>query len=44
MRGLWRVRRPVTAWVLAGLTLLLTAALIPLSLLARQNPLASRLR
>ncbi len=41
MRGLWWVRRPVTAWVLAGLTLLLAAALIPLSLLARQNPLAT---
>jgi hypothetical protein len=41
MRGLWWVRRPVTAWVLAGLTLLLAAALIPLSLIARQNPLAA---
>jgi hypothetical protein len=41
MRGLWWVRRPVTAWVLAGLTLLLAAALVPLSLLARQNPLAT---
>src|SRR6266851_4480468 len=29
-----------TAWVLAGLVLLLAAALIPLSLAARQNPLA----
>jgi hypothetical protein len=41
MRGLWWVRRPATAWVLAGLTLLLAAALVPLSLLARQNPLAT---
>jgi len=40
MHGLLWVRRPVTAWVLAGLVLLLAAALIPLSLAARQNPLA----
>jgi hypothetical protein len=31
----------VTAWVLAGLVVLLAVALIPLSLAARQNPLAS---
>jgi hypothetical protein len=36
-----RLRRPVTAWVLAGLVVLLAVALIPLSLAARQNPLAS---
>jgi len=41
MRGLSWVRRPVMVWVLTGLTLLLAAALIPLSLLARQNPLAT---
>jgi len=35
-----RLRRPVTAWVLAGLTVLLAVAVIPLSLAARQNPLA----
>jgi hypothetical protein len=35
------LRRPATAWALAGLTLLLAAALVPLSLAARQNPLAA---
>ena len=35
------LRRPATAWVLAGLTVLFAAAMIPLSLAARQNPLAS---
>jgi hypothetical protein len=32
---------PASAWALAGLTVLLAAALIPLSLAARQNPLAT---
>ncbi len=32
---------PATAWAVAGLTVLLAAALIPLSLAARQNPLAT---
>jgi hypothetical protein len=32
---------PATAWALAGLTLLLAAALIPLSLATHQNPLAT---
>ena len=36
-----RLRRPVTAWALVGLVVLLAVALIPLSLAARQNPLAS---
>jgi hypothetical protein len=35
------LRRPATVWVLAGLTVLLTVALVPLSLAARQNPLAT---
>jgi hypothetical protein len=35
------LRRPATAWVLVGLVLLLAGALIPLSLLARQNALAA---
>jgi len=35
------LRRPATAWTLAGLTVLLTAALVPLSLAARQNPFAA---
>jgi hypothetical protein len=35
------LRRPATAWMLVGLVLLLAAALIPLSLLARQNALAA---
>jgi hypothetical protein len=35
------LRRPTTAWVLAGLTVLFAAAMIPLSLAARQNPLAT---
>ncbi len=43
MPGDWllRLRRPATAWALAGLTVLLAAALVPLSLAARQNPLAT---
>ena len=40
MNWLLRLRRPATLWALAGLTVLLAAALIPLSLAARQNPLA----
>jgi hypothetical protein len=36
-----RLARPVTAWTLAGLTVLLTVALVPLSLAARQNPFAA---
>jgi len=35
---LWR---PTTAWALASATVLLTVALVPLSLAARQNPLAA---
>ena len=35
---LWR---PATAWALAGLTVLLAVALVPLSLAARQNLLAA---
>jgi hypothetical protein len=35
------LRRPATVWVLAGLTVLLTVALVPLSLAARQNPFAA---
>jgi hypothetical protein len=35
------LRRPVTAWTLAGLTVLLTIALVPLSLATRQNLLAA---
>jgi len=38
---LWWLRRPATAWALVGLTVLLAAALVPLSLAARQNPLAT---
>ena len=41
MNWLWRLARPATAWTLAGLTVLLTGVLIPLSLAARQNPFAS---
>ena len=41
MDWLLRLRRPATAWVLAGLTVLLAVAVIPLSLAARQNPLAT---
>jgi hypothetical protein len=37
----WWLRRPATAWALAGLTLLLIVPLVPLSLAARQNPLAT---
>jgi hypothetical protein len=36
-----RLARPATAWTLAVLTVLLTGALIPLSLAARQNPFAA---
>jgi hypothetical protein len=35
------LRRPATAWALAGLMVLLAIALIPLSLAARQNPLVT---
>jgi len=38
---LWWLRRPATAWALAGLTVLLAIALVPLSLAARQNPFAA---
>jgi hypothetical protein len=38
-RGLPFWARPATAWALAGLAVLLAAALIPLSITARQNPL-----
>ena len=38
-RGLSFWARPETAWALAGLAVLLAAALIPLSVAARQNPL-----
>jgi len=38
---LWWLRRPATAWALVGLTALLAAALVPLSLAAGQNPLAT---
>ena len=41
MNWLWWLRRPATAWALVGLTVLLAAALVPLSLAARQNPLAT---
>ena len=41
MNWLWRLARPATAWTLAGLTVLLTGALIPLSLAARQSPFAA---
>jgi hypothetical protein len=34
------LRRPATAWTLIGLTVLLTVALVPLSLAARENPFA----
>ena len=37
---LW-LRRPATAWALVGLTVLLAVALVPLSLAARQNALAT---
>jgi hypothetical protein len=36
-----RLARPATAWTLTGLIVLLTAALVPLSLAARQNPFAA---
>jgi hypothetical protein len=36
-----RLARPATAWTLTGLTVLLTVALVPLSLAARQNPFAA---
>jgi hypothetical protein len=38
---LLRLLRPATAWALVGLTVLLAVALVPLSLAARQNPLAT---
>jgi hypothetical protein len=38
---LLRARRPAAAWALAGLVLVLGAALIPLALTAGQNPLAA---
>jgi hypothetical protein len=38
---LWWLRRPLMAWTLAGLTVLLTVALVPLSLAARQDPFAA---
>jgi hypothetical protein len=38
---LWRLARPATAWTLAGLVLLLIAALVPLSLTAGQFTLAT---
>jgi hypothetical protein len=38
---LWRLGRPATAWALAGLTVLLALPLVPLSLAARQNPVAA---
>ncbi|HLN71145.1 MAG TPA: hypothetical protein VK280_28230 [Streptosporangiaceae bacterium] len=41
MNWLLRLRRPATAWALVGLTALLAAALVPLSLAAGQNPLAT---
>ncbi len=40
-RGLPFWATPATAWALAGLMVLLAAALIPLSLAARQNPLTT---
>jgi hypothetical protein len=36
-----RLERPATAWALAGLTVLLTVALVPLSFAVRQNPLST---
>jgi hypothetical protein len=39
-RLLW-LRRPAKAWALAALVLALGLALIPLSIAARQNPLAT---
>ena len=41
MNWLSWLRRPATAWTLVGLTVLLTVALVPLSLAARQNPFAA---
>jgi hypothetical protein len=41
MHGNSWLRRPATVWVLVGLVLLLAAAVIPLSLKARQNPIAA---
>ncbi len=40
-RGLPFWAAPASAWTLAGLTVLLAAALVPLSLAARQDPLAT---
>jgi hypothetical protein len=36
-----RLRRPATAWALAGLVLALGAALVPLALAAGQAPLTA---
>ena len=36
-----RLLRPATAWTLASLVLVLSAALIPLALTAGQNPLVT---
>ena len=41
MNWLSWLRRPATAWTLAVLTVLLTVALVPLSLAARQSPFAA---
>ena len=41
MNWFLRVRRPAALWALASLTLFLAAAMVPLSLAARQNPLAT---
>ena len=41
MDWVWWLRRPAAAWALAGLVLLLTVALIPLSLTARGIQLAT---
>jgi hypothetical protein len=38
---LLRIQRPAALWGLAGLTVLLAVALVPLSVAARQNPLAT---
>ena len=41
MERLLRYRRPATAWALAGLVLALSLVLIPLALIAGQNPLVN---
>ncbi|HEV2256455.1 MAG TPA: hypothetical protein VGS06_25200 [Streptosporangiaceae bacterium] len=41
MNWLWWLRRPAMAWTLAGLTMLSTVTLVPLSLAARENPFAA---